>query len=181
MHSVLVASIVRLFAIFQLLGGVDNLTSACSAVIACFTTLRHILTEQIEQYVVPWMLGNIEISVAIIGACLPTIVPVLRLLVKGEGPASRGSPFNNVPVLNSLITVGRLSKRKATKIPTGEDTVQGSFERLGQDTWTSSGCHSIHEDQLSTFTDGRKCVGSHIDDEIPLDSIKAPPALRSMA
>lgn len=81
-----------------------------------------------EQYVWSWIATGIEVCIAIIGACLPTLLPVYRFLSGRQGPSSKEIP-RHAP-LKSIITFGRRSSRNPTLFTAAELEERGSFNQL---------------------------------------------------
>lgn len=75
-----------------------------------------------------WIAPGIEVCIAIIGACLPTLLPVYRLLFGRQGPSSEGIP-RHAP-LKSIVTFGRRSSRNSTLFTAAELEERGSFNQL---------------------------------------------------
>lgn len=81
-----------------------------------------------EQYVWSWIATGIEVCIAIIGACLPTLVPVYRFLLGKQAPSPGAIP-GHAP-LKSIVTFGRRSSRNPTLFTAAELEERGSFNQL---------------------------------------------------
>ncbi|KAI2780202.1 hypothetical protein F4815DRAFT_445434 [Daldinia loculata] len=76
-----------------------------------------------KQFVAPGLASAVEVYVAIVGACLPTLIPIYRKLRYGHP----NTPQRSIPV-DGIVTIGKLSNRT----PFGSG-VEGSSEKLNNE------------------------------------------------
>lgn len=116
-----------------------------------------------EQYVWSWIATGIEVCIAIIGACLPTLVPVYRFLLSTRAPWPKTIP-GHAP-LETIITFGRRSSRNSTLFTATELEVRGSFNQLHSlEALTPKGYANT---QHTVVNDGAGSRASNCDDVPP--------------
>ncbi|KAI1300050.1 hypothetical protein F5Y03DRAFT_386112 [Xylaria venustula] len=64
-----------------------------------------------QQYVIPGLSTVVEVYIAIIGACLPTLVPVYRRLRYGDALRTTKASYPKVQVTSGIKTIGQISYR----------------------------------------------------------------------
>ncbi|KAH8883567.1 hypothetical protein GQ53DRAFT_771542 [Thozetella sp. PMI_491] len=117
-----------------------------------------------QQFVWPWLATTMECCVAIICACIPTLLPIVRLVIS-QSSANRSSRDSSNPwPSKNVMTIGRAGSRRpvrsfgasilATKdeFTTHRDEApghDGSFERLGS---RDPGADGFHGSTLSDQT-----------------------------
>ncbi|KAI1123647.1 hypothetical protein F5Y10DRAFT_285827 [Nemania abortiva] len=112
-----------------LLGGVAFAASLTRVVFIIILYYAGGVTNPDKQFVIPGGSTIVEVYVAVIGACLPTLIPIYRRLRYGDALKSDEAPYpRNNPII-SIITIGRIRNRpRRYNITTG-----GSFQELGND------------------------------------------------
>ncbi|TRX99024.1 hypothetical protein FHL15_000366 [Xylaria flabelliformis] len=107
----------------------------------------------------------VEVYVAVIGACLPTLIPVYRRLRYGDASKSSKASHSGKKEI-SINTIGRISNRTQRRTA-GE----GSFERLrNEDSFYPPDSQHTHHIDVSGNGDCRPSKDTQLDD-IPLKGI----------
>ena len=96
-----------------------------------------------QTVVIPHAASAIETCLAIIGACLPPCAPLFRRFLGGisgtmlgrPGPAKTSDEHKNS---NTLITIGKMSILNGGGLKRPDDDLNGSFERLEDDSLQGS-------------------------------------------
>ncbi|KAI0459605.1 hypothetical protein F5B21DRAFT_455402 [Xylaria acuta] len=107
-----------------LLGGVAfaaSLTRTISTILLYYVGI----TNPNKQLVLPGGSTVVEVYVAVIGACLPTLIPVYRRLRYGDALKSTKASHSGKKQVISINTIGRISNRTQRRTAS-----KGSFERL---------------------------------------------------
>ncbi|KAI1385501.1 uncharacterized protein F4822DRAFT_445451 [Hypoxylon trugodes] len=141
-----------------LLGG---MASAASMTRTIFTAVmwNEGTTNFTKQFIPGSVASVVEIYVAIIGACLPTLVPVYRKLRYGD-PHSRPS---NATTIGRITTLGRSSNKKLNSRTDGE------FERLDTDEEFPLASRGVHHVNISSYGGPNSLPTTYPD--IPLEGI----------
>ncbi|KAI0593284.1 hypothetical protein F4775DRAFT_518896 [Biscogniauxia sp. FL1348] len=137
-----------------------------------------------QQSLLPWFALTMEINLAILGICLPTLGPTYRLIhgysrrvttgLLSRG-VSTGSEAKGPRTMNGIMTIGRTSNRGrgcASKVNERHGAVEGSFVRLDNadsdiEALTPKGYN--YERQIK-IRSARAGEGIH-EEPIPLDAI----------
>ncbi|KAI1740767.1 hypothetical protein F4680DRAFT_85944 [Xylaria scruposa] len=148
-----------------LLGGVAfaaSLTRTISTIVLYYVGV----TNPNKQLVLPGGSTVVEVYVAIIGACLPTLIPVYRRLRYGDAQKGSKASHSGKKDITSINTIGRISNR-TQRHATGE----GSFERLrNEDSFYPLGSQNTHQIDVSGNGDGEPSKDTPLHD-IPLKGI----------
>ncbi|KAI1492261.1 hypothetical protein F5X96DRAFT_401696 [Biscogniauxia mediterranea] len=95
-----------------------------------------------QQGLLPWFALTMEINLAVLGICLPTLGPTIRLIYGYSRRVTKGLLSRGVPTggeakgsgtLNSIMTMGRTSNRGrgyASSVNERHGAAEGSFVRL---------------------------------------------------
>lgn len=126
-----------------------------------------------EQYVWSWIATGIEVCIAIIGACLPTLVPVYRFLFGGRSASQQAVP--RYPQLKSLVTFGRMSSRDQALFSAAQPQQRGSFNQLHS--LEALTPHGYANEQQTVVNGGARSRASSSDD-VPPNSIRIKHDLR---
>ncbi|KAI1074786.1 hypothetical protein F5B20DRAFT_562351 [Whalleya microplaca] len=120
---------VGICAIF-LIGGIA-FAASLTLTISLAVAYSHSTTNFTQQMTVPGIASVIEIYLAIIGTCTPTLIPVYRRLRYGD--ASRSTNANSKwKHSRNIITIGQMSNRRNLHTD-GQGEGEGSFERIHDD------------------------------------------------
>ncbi|KAI1750013.1 hypothetical protein F4782DRAFT_264717 [Xylaria castorea] len=148
-----------------LLGGVAfaaSLTRTISTIVLYYVGV----TNPTKQLVLPGGSTVVEVYVAVIGACLPTLIPVYRRLRYGDASKSTKASDSGKKEMASINTIGRISNRTQRRTA-GE----GSFERLrNEDSFCPLGSQYTHQTDVSGNGDCGPSGNTPLDD-IPLKGI----------
>jgi hypothetical protein len=128
--------------------GVYNFTSELSPQQKA-SSIHSLLTRS-EQFVVSGVATVVEIYVAVISACLPSLTPVYRKWRFGDPLKSdSGAPAGASAGNSGLITIGKKPTRKLWNSSTA---TTGSFERLGnsEEGFTPAASHRTHQVNVIT-------------------------------
>ncbi|KAI0866577.1 hypothetical protein F4860DRAFT_145212 [Xylaria cubensis] len=147
-----------------LLGGVAfaaSLTRTISTIVLYYVGV----TNPNKQLVLPGGSTVVEVYVAVIGACLPTLIPVYRRLRYGDASKSSKASHSGKKEI-SINTIGRISNRTQRR-----SAGEGSFERLrNEDSFYSPGSQHTHQIDVSGNSDCGPSKDTPLDD-IPLKGI----------
>lgn len=159
---VVVASAVRTWKEWDLIiDGVTNPTSECRS------TAIPPGTSADEYRAIRVVLDSIEVCIAIIGACLPTLVPVYRFLFSRRAPPTKAIP-GHAP-LKSIVTFGRRPSRNPTFFNATELEERGSINQ--NHSLEALTPHGNANAQRTVVNDGIESGASSCD-EVPPYSIR---------
>ncbi|KAK8102253.1 hypothetical protein PG984_015399 [Apiospora sp. TS-2023a] len=159
-------------SIVFLLGGIAFAASLVRTIFVGFEW-RDGITNFTKQFIVPAIAFEVEIYAAIMGACLPMMVPVYRKLRFGDAlkTISGGSGSSKTP-FSGTNTVVAANLRRRNMEPASESGV-GSFEQFrgSEDGLTPANYHRGHSSKVSS---GPAVDGSRDSDNesYPLEAIK---------
>ncbi|KAK7972308.1 hypothetical protein PG988_006442 [Apiospora saccharicola] len=159
-------------SIVFLLGGIAFAASLVRTIFVGFEW-RDGITNFTKQFIVPAIAFEVEIYAAIMGACLPMMVPVYRKLRFGDAlkTTSGGSGSSKTPFSGTNTVVAANLRRRNMEPASGSGV--GSFEQLrgSEDGLTPPNYHGGHRSQISS---GPAVDGSRDFDDgsYPLEAIK---------
>ncbi|KAK8037711.1 hypothetical protein PG991_001057 [Apiospora marii] len=155
-------------SIVFLLGGIAFAASLVRTIFVGFEWKQGV-TNFTKQFIVPAIAFEVEIYAAIMGACLPMMVPVYRKLRFGDAlkTTSGGSGSNKTPFSGTNTIVAANIQRRNVGPAGGSGG--GSFERLGgsEDGLTPANYHGGHRNQVSS-----EPAGDSDHENYPLEAIK---------
>ncbi|KAI0555333.1 hypothetical protein F4679DRAFT_523352 [Xylaria curta] len=92
------------------------------------------ITNPNKQFIIPGVATVVEIYVAIIGACLPTLVPVYRRLRYGDASRRTNASYSKGKITRRIKTIGQISYRSHSRPVNGSSTealrIEHSFHPL---------------------------------------------------
>ncbi|KAK8007841.1 hypothetical protein PG989_001831 [Apiospora arundinis] len=159
-------------SIVFLLGGVAFAASLVRTIFVGFLWKQGV-TNFTKQFIVPSVAFEVEIYAAIMGACLPMMVPVYRKLRFGDAlkPTSGGSGSSKTPFSGTNTVVAANMHRRNMELASGSGG--GSFEQLrgSEDGLTPANYHRGHRSHVSSSpaVDGSRDSDN---ENYPLEAIK---------